>query len=232
MSHIKSGKELILEALKEKSCYKQKIFRQTIILFEQLKKRLKTVGEELSKETAGFDADLDIGYQDKGSFEAELTVAGDVLIFSMHTNVFNFDDTHFVHKTPYVKENASRSYCGMIQIHNFLSDSFKYNRLNDIGYLIARIFINYEKHFFVEGKRQLGFLYNDFDNMVMNDVYMNAIIESAILYTVDFDLLVPPYQNVKEISVMQKIQEEGNTAIKTGKRLGFKFQADSDRLLG
>jgi len=34
----------------------------------------------------------------------------------------------------------------MISIYNFLSDSFKFNRVNDIGYLIARVFTNKENH--------------------------------------------------------------------------------------
>ena len=52
----------------------------------------------------------------------------------------------------------------MINIYNFLADSFKYNRLNDVGYLVGRVFLNKDLHYFVEGKRQLGFLYNDFVN--------------------------------------------------------------------
>ena len=38
---------------------------------------------------------------------------------------------------------------------------------NDLGYLIGRIFINHENHFMVQGKRQLGFLYNDFINQLL-----------------------------------------------------------------
>ena len=44
-----------------------------------------------------------------------------------------------------------RTYCGVINMYNFLSDSFKYNRENDLGYLIGRMFINKENTF-VEGK--------------------------------------------------------------------------------
>jgi len=100
------------------------------------------------------------------------------------------------------------------------------NRLHDLGYLIARIFINKDKHFYVEGKRQLGFLYNDFQNMVMNEVYMRAICESAILYALDFDLLVPPYDQVKQITVQQRVAEHIQATQTTAKRLGFRFQAD------
>ena len=59
---------------------------------------------------------------------------------------------------------------------------------------------------------------------------MRSIVESAILYTIDFDLLVPPYDAVNQITVNQKIQQSGNSAFKTGKRLGFTFEADSDNI--
>jgi len=95
------------------------------------------------------------------------------------------------------------SYCGIIYIYNFLADSFKYNRLDDLGYLIGRIFINRENHYFVEGKRQMGFLYNNFGTAVIDKKALRAIIETAIMYAMEFDLLVPPYDVVKIASVVQ-----------------------------
>ncbi len=102
-------------------------------------------------------------------------------------------------RTAYVKEDDSRSYCGIINIYNFLSDSFKYNRFNDIGYLIGRIFINKDNHYFIEGKRELGFLYNNFGKHEMNRETAQQIIETAITYTINFDLLTPPYETVKRL---------------------------------
>ena len=81
-------------------------------------------------------------FHDKSEFEAELRFGGDVLIFFMHTNIFEFSRDHEVMKTSYVREDPDRSYCGTILIFNFLADSFHYNRENDLGYLIGRIFIN------------------------------------------------------------------------------------------
>ena len=132
--------------------------------------------------------------------------------------------------TSYFKDNTNRGFCGIINIYNFLADSYKFNRVNDLGYLIARIFINNENHYMVQGKRQLGFLYNDIINAVIDKESMQAIIESAILYSLDFDLFVPPYDEVKEVSVyeMQRVSE--GLRMKTGKRLGFRFQADTDEL--
>ena len=113
---------------------------------------------------------------------------------------------------------------------NFLNDSFKYNRVNDVGYLIARIFLNNETHFFTEGKRQLGFLYNDFPNAVLNKDVLKDILHSAIIYALDFDLLTPPFENMKEVTVMEIMEATNSMNIKTGKRLGFRFQADNDQI--
>ncbi|MBE9467256.1 MAG: hypothetical protein IMY72_02920 [Bacteroidetes bacterium] len=165
-------------------------------------------------------------YKDRGSYEAEIKVAGDLIISNMHTNIFDFDKDHSIWKIPYVENNEMNSYCGIINIYNFLSDSFKYDRLNDVGYLIGRIFINKDNHYFVEGKRQLGFLYNDFGNAIIDTKAIKNIIQSAILYTLDFDLLVPPYENMQVASVAQMKQRINKSKIQTGKRLGFKFYSD------
>jgi hypothetical protein len=62
----------------------------------------------------------------------------------------------------------------------------------------------------------------------MNDEAARKIIESSIRYTLNFDLLTPPYDQVKILSVHEIQTTIDNTKIKTGKRLGFKFQADHD----
>ena len=74
----------------------------------------------------------------------------------MHTNIFDYQSNHQICKTKYVQQDLMRSFCGIINIYNFLSDSLKYNRMNDSGFLISRIFINKDKHFFVEGDKEMG----------------------------------------------------------------------------
>jgi hypothetical protein len=95
-----------------------------------------------------------------------------------------------------------------------------------LGYLIGRIFINRENHYFVEGKRQMGFLYNNFGQATINKEAIIKIIETAILYSLEFDLLVPPYDMVKIASVAQMNTKIESSKLQTGKRLGFKFNSD------
>lgn len=225
-----NARQLIIKILKEKAVLKQEIFSKTKDVFKLLKECLIEINKDLVTQVNTDGTKLYFNYQEKGDFEAIIAFAGDTLIFHMHTNVFNFDRSHGIWKTTYVKEDERRAYCGVINIYNFLTDSFRYNREQDLGYLIARIFVNHELHYFVEGKRQLGFLYNDFANAVIDKAALTKIVESAILYSLDFDLLTPSYDQVKQVSMMEIFANSEILQLKTGKRMGFRFQADNDDL--
>lgn len=227
MNH-KESQELMFNLVKEKSVLKQDVFNNIILNFKVLKQVLKEVCDDLSTRISKVDERVIIEYKETGEFEAKVRVAGDLLIFQMHTNVFKFDRENSLWKTAYLNENDNRGYCGIINIYNFLNDSFKYNRYNDLGYLVGRIFINHENHFMVEGKRQLGFLYNDFVNHILDKDKLKSIIQSAIIYCLDFDLLVPNYDIIKEVSVREINQRIDDSRIKTGKRLGFVFNSNTD----
>jgi len=223
-----STNEMILQVLKEKSSLKQDVFQTNIKLFKLLRDVAEEFARELKPKAQNIDKRLLVEFKEKSEFEFELRVAGDILIFSMHTNVFEFDASHPMWKTSYIREDESRSYCGIINIYNFLADSFKYNRSNDLGYLVARIFVNREEHYFVEGKRQLGFLFNDFSHAAVDREQLMKIVESAILYCIGFDLFTPPFDEVKVVSLAQVMETSSMMSLKTGKRLGFRFQADTD----
>lgn len=224
----KSARELIITSLKEKASLKQDVYANTLKAFNELKIIAEEVVNDLSKELTKFDKRIKISYKDKGQFEFEVRVAGDLLIFAMHSNVFEFDKSHQMWHTSYIKEDHTRSYCGMIHVFNFLNDSFLYNRVNDLGYLIGRMFINKDNHYFLEGKRQLGFLYNDFMNSVLSKDALLSVLESAILYSVSFDLFTPPFDAIKEVSVQDMLTASEGMKTQTGKRLGFRFQSDDD----
>jgi len=224
MSNLENGRELVLGMLRDKATLKKKLCAQTHKNFARFKKILHNLEKEYVDELSQQPDPPRFMVSDLGEFEAQLSFGGDTLFFTMHSNIFSFEPTHSIFQTEYVREDPNRAFCGMIQVHNFLFDSIKQQRPHDVGYLIARIFINIEGHFFVEGKRQLGFLYNDIANAELNDVYIRAIIESAMIYAIDLDLLVPPYEQVQVMSVQQKITQQNNSAFATGKRMGFKFQ--------
>jgi hypothetical protein len=215
----------IINTLVVKSCMKQHVFDNTFDIFKKLKLVLQELVKEYNKKLKKQDDRLLLSYKEEGLFQCELKIAGDILVFQMHSNIFEFDRDHGVWKISYVQKDKSVTYSGIINIYNFLSDSFKYNRIDDLGYLIARIFINKELHYFVEGKQQMGFFYNDFGKNIIDEKVLKDFVESAILYSLKFDLLVPPYDNVKILSVAQ-IQENRKQRFQTGKRLGYSFNSD------
>ena len=216
-----------LDGMILKTNLKQEVYQKAVSSFALLKEVLKELADDYrNKLRDKVDDSVLPVYQEKGPFEAEFRLGGDMLIFSMHSNVFVFNREHPIWKLDYIKANPLNSYCGVFNIYNFLADSFKYNRMEDLGYLIARIFINRENHFFVEGKRQSTELVKDFGSDEMSRKYMKEIIETAVQYAIDFDLLVPPYDQVKIVTVDQMNAEINNSKIQTGKRLGFKFNSD------
>ena len=213
----------IISLLEEKASTKQDVYRKTQSVFSDLQKLLKAKSISLTKNILDKDKSIKVLYSSKGKFEAQLKFSGDTLLFHMHSNVFDFPTEHVIHKTKYVKEDNLRTFCGVIHIYNFLSDSLKYNRMNDEGYLIARIFVNKDYHFFVEGDKQLGFLFNDFVKQVIDKHELEKIIESAMIYSLNFDLQVPNISDINVVSVHQILQMNTSQKIRTAKRLGYKF---------
>lgn len=223
---ITTKKLSIVSTLAEKSLLKQKVYDNTLEAFVKVKGVLADLSEDLNRDVINLDPRIRLHYEERGSFDAQLKVAGDLLLFSMHSNIFEFDRDHPAWKTPYIQKNKLNSYSGIISIYNFLADSFKYSRMDDLGYLIARIFINHENQYFVEGKRQMALLFTNFGHEEISRQAMERIICTAIQYSLEFDLLVPPYDAVKIATVGQAEAKIQHSKLVTGKRLGFQFNSD------
>lgn len=224
--NILNTKAAILNTIRDKATLKQQVYQNTKEIFEDLRDVLEVLVLEYNAELKDADEKVLLEYEDRGEFEFQIKVASDILVFSLHTNVFQFNRDHNVWEQDYVRTNPDNAYSGIINIYNFLYDSFKYTRYDDLGYLVARIFINREKHYIVEGKRQMGLLQTDLSASKANKESLRRIVETAINYSLNFDLLVPPYDNVKIMSVAQMFEKIQNARIQTGKRLGFQFKSD------
>ena len=217
----------ILEAIVKKSTLKQQIFDNTFSTFNELKETLFELASEIDDELDGkLDRRVRIEYRDRGKFEAQIQVASDILIFQMHTDIFEFDSNHIIWQNSYVQENRDNSYTGVINIYNFLSDSLKYNRSADEGYLVGRIFINREKCVFVEGKRQTSVRPMAFGTRKIDRDALVDIIETAMNYALNFDLLMPPYEENIRVTVDQFNTKLDNSKFTTGKRLSYDFSID------
>lgn len=223
---LPSKREQVIESLRERATLKQLVFDNTYNVLLQLKEILQEYAVEANELLEGADRRIKLEYRDRGKYEAQLQMAGDILIFSMHTNVFKAERDNVIWKNSYVEKDPNNAYFGVIHIYNFLSDSFRFNRQSDEGYLIGRIFINREMQYWVEGKRQISFRHNNFGQGVITQEAMTEIIESAIGYTLEFDLLTPSFDTIKIVNVEQMNTKIENSRLQTGKRLGYQYNSD------
>jgi hypothetical protein len=203
---------------------KQDISNDSEKVFALLKAHIKIELAELQKSVT--DKRVRLSFHEKGEAEIHVYVGSDVLVFTLHSNVFRLPDSNALWGTSYFKEDENHGYFGVIYIYNFLAQSFLQNRLNDSGYLIGRILINHERHFLVEGKGTLGRLFQDPQNMELNEQIIGLIVQLSFHYALTFDLLVPPFEVMEELSVSQIQQIGDELKLKTAKRLGFKRSSE------
>jgi hypothetical protein len=215
----------ILNGLDTKAALKQEVYSKTQEVFKLFEKISGQIHGSLASGIEAKHPSVQIELNRKGDFEFHLKFSGDTLVFIMHTNIFAFSPEHEVNKKAYVKSDPDRGYFGMIQIYNFLSDSIRYNRRSDMGYLLGRVFVNNENRFYVDGKRQLGFLFKGLEEQIINEDSIAKIIEQSMLYCLNFDLYVPPLEAMFQMSLEQKNSFNNVNGLPTGKRLGFKIES-------
>lgn len=218
---LDAQKQKIVTLLAEKSVMKQDVFNNTIAAFDMIKLCVNEIAIDLIREIEPVDKRISVAVSEAKKYSMQLKVAGDVLEFFMHTNVFEFDKSHPMFKTGYVRQHAYNSYCGIINVYNFLADSIKYNRMNDLGTLVCRIFVNREMHFFIEAKGPVGIKYSSFSSEPLNKDSLCEIINDLIIYVITYDLFTPPYDTVRDVTVNEIQEKVSSINLRTGKRLGF-----------
>ena len=60
------------------------------------------------------------------------------------------------------------------------------------------------------------------------DDAMNDLIEQSFCHAIEFDLLTPPYDMVSEVTVYEMQNLISDLKLKTGKRMGFRFESDNE----
>jgi len=97
MSEEKEFRNNLLEVFLLKTSMKQKVYDNTIQAFLILGKVLKQLEKDYIKILDGKVTEkVSPRFREKGPFELEFTIGSDMLIFSMHSNVFGFDRVFFV----------------------------------------------------------------------------------------------------------------------------------------
>jgi hypothetical protein len=217
--------EQIQHMLESKSSAKQVTYKNLLMAFDLLAKESKRIITELKKKVKPGDEDVTVDFKLINEHEFQVKLAGDLLVFVLHTNVVTFADDHSLMKSDYIKEKEINRYFGQIMIYNFMSDSIKYNRRNDPGYLLARILINHESRFLAEGEGQLGYLYNTISQKPVSEQDLNAIVKMSLKIAIENDLMAPPFPDVRFITVYQK--NEKTQELGAGQKIGFKMSHQS-----
>ncbi len=226
MSAEFSKMKKLARLLEAKANLKQDVYNNTITVLNMLKTEAEYLVKDLRNNMANRKRVIPLEFENKGEFEFELRFAGDVLVFFMHSNVFDIGPQHELMRTHYIRADNERRFCGIIHIYNFLADSFKYKRTNDSGVLIGRLFINKDNHFFIEGRREMNLVGISFESDKISSMKIRQILMASLLYTLNFDLASPPFEMVQEVSVMDFESAIDQMKIKTSKKLGFRFKSD------
>lgn len=159
----------------------------------------------------------------QSSLHFELIFGEDIIFFIFKDYIFKIEESLPIWQSSYLLDNPLNAYVGIVDVYNFLKHSYYEDRREDLGYLICRIFINRENHLYVEGKRQLSVLFNDFAKQKVNQELVKKIIESIILYSLNFETLVPRYEEVSIINIEQLKLLLTKSKYIPAKRLGFQF---------
>ncbi|MHC2991318.1 hypothetical protein OB13_06865 [Pontibacter sp. HJ8] len=208
----------IITGLQQKSATKQAIYRHTKETFERMKEISIELVEELTERITKYNSDVVIEYRNISELEFQIKFSGDLLVFVMHSNIITFPDDYEIMRTDYIEEDFSRRFFGHIMAYNFMADTIKYNRLDDPGYLVGRMLINIEKHFCIEGVKQLELSYDQIARNVVNDTTLRLIVESAMVAAVNNDLMGQDVSDLEKITLKQKLE---NAQLSSPRKLGF-----------
>lgn len=213
----------IINGLHQKSKTKQAIYRHTMEAFDRLKEISQELVAELTERITKQDAEILIEYRNIGEHEFQIKFSGDLLVFVMHSNIITFPDDYEIMRSKYIEEDFRRRFFGHIMAYNFMADTIKYNRLNDPGYLVGRMLVNIEKHFCIEGVKQLDLPKDKITNIeanVVNDKNLRMIVESAMVASVNNDLMGQDVSDIERITLKQKLE---NSQLSKPRKLGFQI---------
>jgi hypothetical protein len=213
--------EHIQRMLENKSTAKQITYKILISAFESLARESKRVVGELKKKVKPSDQDVTVDFKRINDHEFQVKLAGDLLIFVVHTNIVTFDEGHDVMKDPYIKEKEINRYFGQIMIYNFMSDSIKFNRVNDPGYLLARLLVNHDGRYIVEGEGKVGVVYSHISPAAITEHDLNVLVKLGLTLAIENDLMAPPYPDVKFITLYQKLEK--TQELGAGQKIGFRM---------
>ncbi|MBI1768972.1 MAG: hypothetical protein HYR67_11415 [Bacteroidetes bacterium] len=225
MQDQKDPIDYISHLLESKSTAKQVTYKNLLAAFKSLGKESKRIIGELKKKAKPGDEDVTVDFKQVTEHEFDVKLAGDLLVFVLHTNIVTFDDTHPVMQSEYIKQKEVNRYFGQIMVYNFMSDSIKFNRVNDPGYLLARLLINHEGRYVIEGEGRLGSLAHQISEATISENELNILVKLSLMIAIENDLMAPPFPEVKFITLFQK--NEKTQELGGGQKIGFRMSYEN-----
>ncbi len=213
--------ERIRTMLEYKSTAKQITYKKLLTAFDILAKESKRIITELKKKVKPGDSDVTLDFKKINAHEFQMKAAGDMVIFVLHTNIVTFDESHELMKDSYIRASELNRYFGQIMIYNFMSDSLEFNRLNDPGYLLARLLINHEGRYIIEGEGKLGVVFSHISDSPITEADLNVLVKLALTLAIENDLTALPYPQVKFITLHQKLEK--TQELGAGSKIGFQM---------
>lgn len=217
---------ILLNLLHDKALLKQEVIGGAHDKFNMFKQLMADEVKDLAVKLT--DKRIRMQFIDKGVNECYVMAGSDALVFHLHTNVFTLPSEHPFWKHSYLKKDFSKGYFGVIYIYNFLAKSILQQHLEDGGGLIARIFINKDGMFFIEGSQQIAEKYLRLGRHKFNEKTAKEIFLLTAISAVNVDLTIPNYEEVNLISVEQLQEISSNLGIQTAKKLGFQLPNNNE----
>ncbi len=226
---IQEKQDLLIQFVDQTVQVKLNLYHQALNWFQTWQAINQDIAREIKElfEQKGL-SQVRVAFEQIGAFEHRLTIGGETLIFVLHSNIFKLPPESSYMRTEYVREDPTRAYGALIYIYNFLHDTLYFLRLQDSGVLIARVFVNKDGYFFVEGQRQMGFLFTRWPENKLDAQTMKTITYSAFLTALSIELRLPPYAQEQVITFRQFLAQSGMRAIKTARRPGFQLDLNSE----
>ena len=209
--------QILINQLSSKSNTKQELFNSLQDLFGIIESCAREIIDDLSK-NLGDNRLFDLEVDRVNDHEIHLKLAGDTIVFFMHTNIITLNREHNYNGTQYVNEDGLRKYLGQINIYNFMSDSIKFNRVHEFGYLIGRLLVNKERKFFIEGER-MRYMYSQVSNEPISADIIKQIIQIILNIALSNDLIAPDVSKIRSIPLGELLKRGLNSG--SGRKIGF-----------
>ena len=213
--------EYLKESLETRAALKQRVWDVTQKFFNELKTEAKSLGNELRELISLKDVLIEV--KEVGEREFSIKFGSDVLVFGMQTNIVTFDAGNHLMKLKEIQDDKTLGYFGQIMIYDFMADSVKYERTGDAGYLIARLSINADNTFHIEGVRGLHYLFppggteNNSENVAL-------FLKKALVVTIESDLMGKDFEKIRQTTLGEKLAR--NKEIGYDSKIGFKMSHD------